>query len=253
MLKDSSPVDDGKHSRGNSRGVRSRSTWFRPLKSVYIGRYISEEKNNFILKKWPCKCRPPLQKKKLSCETKLTFYKLSYLKISITRSIATSTWRCGLRRPRSLFFFESKIWLENLFFFFFRIFKKRSWNCIRFFDKWSLRCNLTPVLYCLGPRVAEPKKWFFPNFIFKGWEWCIWTITTIIHHQIWSADSTADITVIQSSKLSTLRSTFGRVPVNFFNCSGWNSFNFYMNFWQFFNFGWLQCWLLSQLIKSDDE
>ena len=43
---------------------------------------------------------------------------------------------------------------------------------------------LTPFLYCLGPRVAEPKKWFFPNFIFKGWEWCIWTITTIIHHQI---------------------------------------------------------------------
>ena len=40
---------------------------------------------------------------------------------------------------------------------------------------------LTPFLYCLGPRVAEPKKWFFPNFIFKGWEWCIWTITTIIH------------------------------------------------------------------------
>ena len=90
---------------------------------------------------------------------------------------------------------------------------------------------LTPFLYCLGPRVAEPKKWFFPNFIFKGWEWCIWTITTIIHHQIWSADSTANITVIQSSKLSTLRSTFGRVPVNFFNCSGWNSFNFYIYFW----------------------
>ena len=40
----------------------------------------------------------------------------------------------------------------------------------------------------------------------------------------------ANITVIQSSKLSTLRSTFGRVPVNFFNCSGWNSFNSYMNF-----------------------
>ena len=32
---------------------------------------------------------------------------------------------------------------------------------------------LTPFLYCLGPKVAEPKKWFFPNFIFKGWEWCI--------------------------------------------------------------------------------
>ena len=91
--------------------------------------------------------------------------------------------------------------------------------------------SLTPFLYCLGPRVAKPKKWFFPNFIFKGWEWCIWTITTIIHHQIWSADSTADITVIQSSKLSTLRSTFGRVPLNFFNCSGWNYFNFYIYFW----------------------
>ena len=89
---------------------------------------------------------------------------------------------------------------------------------------------LTPFLYCLGPRVAEPKKWFFPNFIFKGWEWCIWTITTIIHHQIWSADSTAEITVNQSSKLSTLRSTFGRVPLNFFNCSGWNYFNFYIYF-----------------------
>ena len=83
----------------------------------------------------------------------------------------------------------------------------------------------------MGPKVSKPKKWLVPNFIFKGWEWCIWTITTIIHHQIWSADSTADITVIQSSKLSTLRSTFGRVPLNFFNCSGWNSFNFYMNFW----------------------
>ena len=83
----------------------------------------------------------------------------------------------------------------------------------------------------MGPRVAEPKKWFFPNFIFKGWEWCIWTITTIIHHQIWSADSTADITVIQSSKWSTLRSTFGRVPVHFFNCSWWNYFNFYTYFW----------------------
>ena len=90
---------------------------------------------------------------------------------------------------------------------------------------------LTPFLYCLGPRVAEPKKWLFPNFVFKGWEWCIWTMTTIIHHQIWSADSTAKITVIQSSKLSTLRSTFGRVPLNFFNCSGWNYFNFYIYFW----------------------
>ena len=67
---------------------------------------------------------------------------------------------------------------------------------------------LTPSLYCMGPKVSEPKKWLVPNFIFKGWEWCIWTITTIIHHQIWSADSTAEITVIQSSKLSTLRSTF---------------------------------------------
>ena len=90
--------------------------------------------------------------------------------------------------------------------------------------------GLTPSLYCMGPKVSEPKKWLVPNFIFKGWEWCIWTITTIIHHQIWSADSTADITVIQCSKLSTLRSAFGRVPVKFFNCSGWNSFNFYMNF-----------------------
>ena len=79
---------------------------------------------------------------------------------------------------------------------------------------------LTRTLYCKGTRVSEPKKWLVPNFIFKGWEWCIWTITTIIHHQIWSADSTADIKVIQSSKLSTLRSTFGRVPLNFFNCSG---------------------------------
>ena len=83
----------------------------------------------------------------------------------------------------------------------------------------------------MGPKLYNSKKLFVPNFIFKGWEWCIWTITTIIHHQIWSADSTADITVIQSSKLSTLRSTFGRVPVNFFNCSGWNSFNFYIYFW----------------------
>ena len=91
--------------------------------------------------------------------------------------------------------------------------------------------GLTHTLYCKGTRVSEPKKWLVPNFIFKGWEWCIWTITTIIHHQIWSADSTADITVIQSSKLSTLRSTFGRVPVNFFNCSGWNYFNFYIYFW----------------------
>ena len=90
---------------------------------------------------------------------------------------------------------------------------------------------LTRTLYCKGTRVSEPKKWLVPNFIFKGWEWCIWTITTIIHHQIWSADSTADIKVIQSSKLSTLRSTFGRVPLNFFNCSGWNYFNFYIYFW----------------------
>ena len=78
----------------------------------------------------------------------------------------------------------------------------------------KIRYPLTPFLYCLGPRVAEPKKWLFPNFVFKGWEWCIWTITTIIHHQIWSADSTVNITVIQSSKLPTLRSTFERVPVN---------------------------------------
>ena len=92
------------------------------------------------------------------------------------------------------------------------------------------KTRLTPSLYCMGPKVAEPKKWLVPNFIFKGWKWCIWTITTIIHHQIWSADSTAEITVIQSSKLSTLRSTFGRVPVNFFNCSGWNYFNFYIYF-----------------------
>ena len=105
--------DDGNH----SRGVRSRSTWFRPLKSVYIGRYISEEKNNFILKKWPCKCRPPLQKKSFQCETKLTFYKLSYLKISITRSIATSTWRCGLRQPRSLFSLTIESDSKLLFFF----------------------------------------------------------------------------------------------------------------------------------------
>ena len=32
--------------------------------------------------------------------------------------------------------------------------------------------------------------------------------------------STAEITVNQSSKLSKLRSTFERVPLNFFNCSG---------------------------------
>ena len=83
----------------------------------------------------------------------------------------------------------------------------------------------------MGPKLYNSKKWLVPNFIFKGWEWCIWTITTIIHHRIWSADSTAEITVIQSSKLSTLRSTFGRVPVNFFNCSGWNYFNFYIYFW----------------------
>ena len=57
--------------------------------------------------------------------------------------------------------------------------------------------GLTHTLYCKGTRVSEPKKWLVPNFIFKGWEWCIWTITTIIHHQIWSADSTVDITVIQ--------------------------------------------------------
>ena len=83
----------------------------------------------------------------------------------------------------------------------------------------------------MGHKFHNSKKWLVLNFIFKGWEWCIWTITTIIHHQIWSADSTADITVIQSSKWSTLRSTFGRVPVNFFNCSGWNYFNFYIYFW----------------------
>ena len=52
-----------------------------------------------------------------------------------------------------------------------------------------------------------------------------------IYDRIWSADSTANITVIQSSKLSKLRSTFERVPLNFFNCSGWNSFNFYIYFW----------------------
>ena len=51
-------------------------------------------------------------------------------------------------------------------------------------QKFFKKKPLTPFLYCLGPRVAEPKKWFFPNFIFKGWEWCIWNITTIIHHQI---------------------------------------------------------------------
>ena len=32
---------------------------------------------------------------------------------------------------------------------------------------------LTPSLYCMGPKVSEPKKWLVPNFIFKGWEWCI--------------------------------------------------------------------------------
>ena len=32
---------------------------------------------------------------------------------------------------------------------------------------------LTPSLYCMGTRVSEPKKWLVPNFIFKGWEWCI--------------------------------------------------------------------------------
>ena len=105
-------------------------------------------------------------------------------------------------------------------------------HCLDFWMHWIKICySLTPSLYCMGPKVSEPKKWLVPNFIFKGWEWCIWTITTIIHHQIWSADSTADITVIQSSKLSTLRSTFGRVPLNFFNCSGWNYFNFYIYFW----------------------
>ena len=83
----------------------------------------------------------------------------------------------------------------------------------------------------MGPKFHNSKKWLVTNFIFKGWKWCIWTITTIIHHQIWSADSTAEITVIQSSKLSTLRSTFGRVPLNFFNRSGWNYFNFYIYFW----------------------
>ena len=51
-----------------------------------------------------------------------------------------------------------------------------------------------------------------------------------IYNRICSICSTADITVIQSSKLSTLRSTFGRVPLNFFNCSGWNYFNFYIYF-----------------------
>ena len=56
-----------------------------------------------------------------------------------------------------------------------------------FFFYW-----LTPSLYCKGMRVSEPKKWLVPNFIFKGWEWCIWTLTTIIHHQVWSADSTAE-------------------------------------------------------------
>ena len=35
------------------------------------------------------------------------------------------------------------------------------------------KTSSTPSLYCLGPRVAKPKKWFVPNFIFKGWEWCI--------------------------------------------------------------------------------
>ena len=33
--------------------------------------------------------------------------------------------------------------------------------------------HLTPSLYCMGPKVSEPKKWLVPNFIFKGWEWCI--------------------------------------------------------------------------------
>ena len=32
---------------------------------------------------------------------------------------------------------------------------------------------LTPSLYCMGPKVSEPKKWLVPKFIFKGWEWCI--------------------------------------------------------------------------------
>ena len=60
-----------------------------------------------------------------------------------------------------------------------------------------------------------------------------------IYDQICSICSTADITVIQSSKLSKLRSTFESVPLNFFNCSGWNSFSkgffwkyeIILNFW----------------------
>ena len=61
--------------------------------------------------------------------------------------------------------------------------------------------------------------------------WGMKALMPTIHDRICSMCSTADITVILSSKLSTLRSTFGRVPVHFFNCSGWNSFNFYIYFW----------------------
>ena len=123
--------------------------------------------------------------------------------------VLNNAWKWG---PPLLFFFWVFVLLSSQF----------SVCVLVFQSTWPSRTFiiLTPFLYCLGPRVAEPKKWLVPNFIFKGWEWCIWNITTIIHHQIWSADSTAEITVIQSSKLSTLRSTFGRVPLNFFNCSG---------------------------------
>ena len=42
--------------------------------------------------------------------------------------------------------------------------------------KWLeclLNVLLTPSLYCMGPKVSEHKKWLVPNFILKGWEWCI--------------------------------------------------------------------------------
>ena len=77
----------------------------------------------------------------------------------------------------------------------------------------------------MGPKFHNSKKWLVPNFISKGWEWCIWTITTIIHHQIWSADSTANITVIHTSFFAfyaeIAKATLPKVGLNIDNFELW--------------------------------
>ena len=47
------------------------------------------------------------------------------------------------------------------------IHKKKFQKNLSFIFNFPLFFALTPSLYYMGPKVSEPKKWLFPNFVFN--------------------------------------------------------------------------------------